>query len=140
MEYIFIYVYKSIKWLLGVDGYHACLTHRRSPVRVWQKSYFSFLVLFCVMSHKRCCAIFATQWYPFWYLVLCMSYASFYDLWFMNLSFIIYFILHIYLSKQCSTNDHKWFFLDCVYKVCPFNVVTSIVIDMASTVFFCRHI
>ncbi|KAI9363335.1 hypothetical protein BD770DRAFT_216517 [Pilaira anomala] len=29
-------------WFLGVVGYHVCLTRRRSPVQVWQKSFFAF--------------------------------------------------------------------------------------------------
>ena len=36
----------SHEWFLGVVGYHVCLTRRRSPVQVWQKSFFSFFILF----------------------------------------------------------------------------------------------
>ena len=42
--------------LRGVVGYHVCLTHRRSPVRIWTKTEDKFLLLLyifsCSLSYK----------------------------------------------------------------------------------------
>jgi hypothetical protein len=47
--------------LVGVDGYHVCLTHRRSPVRVWNETVFCLIpvgmelmfMLRCIIIHQN---------------------------------------------------------------------------------------